>query len=310
MIGPQEESDRAQRAALYHRTFGPALVEQRASDLGGDNEADKEVEQEDTGLGRRVPQRDLRVFTGEEEHRNEHQHAHEQHEVLHQERPIAEDANRDKRRLGAQFDEPERHQQRYSRGDGAAGGRASPSPDVGLLETEHAQPDSRRHQGQASVVQPGRTVLGVRAADCNQQQGNEGDRDVDPEDGPPRPLRQVTTEDRANGGEAAGHPEEQGQGAAAFSQAEGAHHDGERGRVHDCSAGALQSPRSDYPCLGCTAFGRQAAQTRGHREHHDAEDNHPTMAQNVGEPSAQREQCRQRQQIGVHRPLKPGARQP
>ena len=46
---PEPEADRGERAAEHDRTLGPDAVEHPAADLGGDHEAEEEVEQDEAG---------------------------------------------------------------------------------------------------------------------------------------------------------------------------------------------------------------------------------------------------------------------
>ena len=82
------------------------------------------------------------------------------------------------------------------------------------------EPDARRDQHGAAVVdrRPRYWVFGL--GDPDQDECDQGDGDVDPEDGPPGPLGQVPAEDRADGGQPAGDAEEEGQRLPALSQRE------------------------------------------------------------------------------------------
>jgi hypothetical protein len=135
------------------------------------------------------------------------------------------------------------------------------------------------------------------------------DGDVDPEDRAPRPLREVAAEDRADRGEAAGDAEEERQRAPAFAQRERLHDDRERGGEHDRAARALDHAEGDDPRLGEAALGREPAHRGGGGEDDDAERDHLAVPDGVREASAEREQRREREQVGVDRPLHAGARQ-
>ncbi len=182
-----------------------------------------------------------------------------------------------------------------------------PAPDARLLEAEHAQRDAGRDQGQAAVVHPARCPRRHRLGDHDQHQRDDRDRDVDPEDRAPRPLRQVAAEDRAHGGQAARDAEEGRQRPSPLAQRVGVDDDGQRGRVHDRAACALKDPEEDQPRLGQAALGRGPAQRRRHGEQHDAEHDHLAVPDGVGEPAAEGEQRRQREQVGIDAPLHPGA---
>jgi hypothetical protein len=103
-------------------------VEHAPADLGGDHEADEEVEQEQTGLRGRLAQGDLGVLAGEEEHRDEGQHGDAEDEVLDQEGPDPEDAHLHEGRPGAELDEVEHDQEDQAGGDAQADGRVAPTP--------------------------------------------------------------------------------------------------------------------------------------------------------------------------------------
>ena len=91
--GPQTEADRGDGTADHDGPLGPLPVEHAAADLGGDHEADEEVQEEESGFGRRLVQRDLRILAGKEEDRDEGHHGDHQHDVLHREGADAEDGD-------------------------------------------------------------------------------------------------------------------------------------------------------------------------------------------------------------------------
>ena len=137
-----------------------------------------------------------------------------------------------------------------------------------------------------------------------------GDRDVDPEDGPPRPLRQVAAEDRPDGRQATGDPEEERERLAALAEGEHVDHDGERGREHEGAAGSLDHPERDDPRLGDGPLGGEPAQRRRADEDDHADDAHLGVAEDVRQPAAQGEQRGQGDQVAVHHPLHAGRGQP
>ena len=80
-----------QRAAEHHRALGAAQVEHATTDLRGRGEAGEEDQQIEPGVAGVVAQRDLRVDRGEEEHRDERDLRKQQHGVVDDEGPVAED---------------------------------------------------------------------------------------------------------------------------------------------------------------------------------------------------------------------------
>ncbi len=68
--------------------------------------------------------------------------------------------------------------------------------------------------------------------------------------------------------------------------------------------------RKDHdPGFGKAAFRRQPAERRRHGEHDHAEHDHPLVPDRVGEPAAEGEERREREQVGVDGPLDTGARE-
>jgi hypothetical protein len=143
----------------------------------------------------------------------------------------------------------------------------------------------------------------------DQHQRDHRDRNVDPENRSPRPLGQVAAEDRADRGETAGDAEEQCQCLAPLPQRVRVDDDRERGRIHDRATEALQRAERHQPCFGRAAFRREPAHRRCDREDDDTERDHFPVADGVAQAPAEREERRQRQQIGVDRPLHAGAGQ-
>ena len=137
-----------------------------------------------------------------------------------------------------------------------------------------------------------------------------GDRDVDPEDRPPRPLGEEAAERGADRGQAAGDAEEERQRLAALAQLEGLHHDRERGREHDRAADALHARGTSRatPRRRCPSASARTAPTRPRRRSRRAITicRWPTR---VGEAAAEGEERGQRQQVGVDRPLHAGGGQ-
>ena len=186
----------------------------------------------------------------------------------------------------------------------------SPEPRAGLLEAEHREAHGARDQHGAAVVQAtGMLALGrVRAGGEHERDDRDGD--VDPEDRAPGPFGQEAAEQRADGGEPAGDPEEGGQRLAALAQGVGLHHDRQRSREHDGRAGALQHAEGDHPCLADPARRRRPAQRRAGGEADHAHDHHPPAPGDVGELAAEGEQRRQREHVAVDDPLGAGRGEP
>ena len=170
--------------------------------------------------------------------------------------------------------------------------------------------DPHRHEHGAPVVDPRRHRFVLGLGHERQHQCDDRHRDVHPEDGTPRPLRQVAPEDRPDRGQAAGDAEEDGECPSPLTQGEGAHHDGERGREHERATGTLHDAEGHDPRFGDAALRRETAHDRGPGEDDHPEDAHAAMAEDVGQPPAQGEQSRQGQEIGVDHPLHAGGAEP
>ena len=206
----------------------------------------------------------------------------------------------------AQLVEDEGDEQGGAGGDAEPGDGAAPAPDARLLQAEHGEPHAGGDQHRAAVVERRRVLLVVRLGDRDQHERGDRDRDVDPEDRPPGPLGQVAAGDRPDRGEGAGEAEEDRQRAAALAQREGGEDDRQGGREHQRRAGALDHAEDDDPRL-CRAAGRGgAAQRRGGGEDDDADHDHAPVPGDVGEPAAEGEQGREREQVAVDDPLHPG----
>jgi hypothetical protein len=78
---------------------------------------------------------------------------------------------------------------------------------------------------------------------------------------------------------------------------------------HDRRARALDHPEHDHPGLARVAGRRGAAERRGPGERDHADHDHAAVPGDVREAPAECEQSRQREQIGVHDPLRAGGRQ-
>ena len=167
----------------------------------------------------------------------------------------------------------------------------APAPEHRLLQAEDAQPDAGRDEHGAPVVDRRPLVLGLRLRHGDQGQRDQGDGDVHPEDGPPRPLGQVAAQDRADGRQPPGDPEEQRQRLAALAQGERVDHDGQGGREHERAAGALDDPERDDPGLGApTPWASGRTWSTRTDEDDDADHAHLGVAEDVREPSAQGEE--------------------
>jgi hypothetical protein len=80
---------------------------------------------------------------------------------------------------------------------------------------------------------------------------------------------------------------------------------GPSGNVVVISDSAVHRPGGQQPGLG----GGEAAEQRGQRKHDDAGDEDPAPAEDVTGPAAEQQQAAERQRVGVHHPLEPGARE-
>ena len=127
----------------------------------------------------------------------------------------------------------------------------------------------------------------------DQHQGDDGHGYVDPEDGPPGPLGEVTAQDRPHRSEAARDAEEQRQGSAPLVEAEGLDHDAQSGGEHDGASSTLDDPEGHDPGLGRGALRSQAAHGGSGREDDDPEHHHLAVPDGVSEAAAEREKSRQ-----------------
>ncbi len=296
-------------ASKISLAFEPALVEDPAADLRCRREAGEEDEEVEPGVRRRPAERDLRVHRREEEHRNEDCRREEQDHVLGCERAVLEDAHPDQRRRRPELIADEHNQDDEPDGDESDGRDAPPAPRARLLEPGDAEPHGRRHQDRAGPVdrRPFVVVDGLgnrRQHECDDRHG-----DVHPEDRAPRPLAEISTGGGTDGREPARDREEHRQRPATLVKGEGLDHDRQRGRVHERGAGALHDTERDDPDLGDVAGRRQPVQGRRAGEDHDAEDQHLAVAEDIGEPAAEREQRRKGDEVTVDHPLQAGRRE-
>jgi hypothetical protein len=150
--------------------------------------------------------------------------------------------------------------------------------------------------------------VGGRLGDDDQHQGDDGHRDVHPEDRPPCPLGEIAAEDRADGGEAAGDAEEE---ASALPRSR---------RANVCTtmasaAGNMIAPPAPWTTRKVTihASARLPLGVRPHMAEAPAKMMTPSTtifgAHGVGQAAAEGEEGGQRQQVGVDRPLHAGAGQ-
>ena len=243
----------ATSAAADHGWSRAFLVEDPPAALGGDDEAGEEDQQVEAGFRGAFAERYLRVHAGEEEERDEGDHQQEEDRVVDREGAVGEDADLHQRELGPQLVEDEGDEQGDAGGDAEPGGRAAPAPDARLLQPEHGEPHAAGDQHRAAVVERRRVLFVGRLGDRGEDEGDDRDRDVDPEDRPPGPLGQVAAGDRADRGEGAGEAEEDRQRPAALADREGAEDDRQRRREHQRRAGPLDHAEGDHPGLGRAA---------------------------------------------------------
>ena len=79
--------------------------------------------------------------------------------------------------------------------------RITPSPRDRLLQAEDAQADAGGDEHRAQVIDRVSLVLRLGLRHGDEQQGDQGNRNVDPEDGPPGPLGEVAAEGLADSAE-------------------------------------------------------------------------------------------------------------
>ena len=305
LTGPQVEADGGDSAPDHHRSFGASPVQNAPAELGGNHEAQEEIQQNEAGLRRGLAQSDLGVLTGKEEHWNEHQHRYEQHDVLGQERPDAKDAHLDEGIRGAHLDEAEDDKKDDARDNAEPGTRVMPTPDRGLLKAHDAQAHPTCDQHESPIVDPGRLIGRDRIGDGDQYQGDDRDRYVHPEDRPPGPLGEDAAEYGTDRRQPAGDSEEQGQGLPPLVQAEGLYHDGQSGGKHDRRARSLDQAEHHYPGLSNRPFRSESAQGGRPGEDNHPENGHLLVPHGVGQAPPEGKEGGQRQQVGVDGPLNP-----
>jgi hypothetical protein len=233
-------------------------------------------------------------------------HQQEEDGVVDREGAVLKDADPQQRVGDLQLEGDEDPDQDQAGGDAEPGRGAAPAPDARLLQAEHGEAHAAGDQEGAAVVERRRVLLVVGLRFRGEEEGDQRDRDVDPEDRPPGPLGQVAAGDRADRGEAAGDGEEDRHRAAALVQREGVEDDRQRGREHQRRAGALDDAEDDQPGLVERAGRGGAAEGGGGGEDDDADHDHAAVAGDVGEAAAEGEQRREREQVAVDDPLHPG----
>ena len=184
----------------------------------------------------------------------------------------------------------------------------APAPDARLLQAEHDQAHRAADQDRAAIVDLRGTLLVVRLGYPDQHQGDDRHGDVDPEDRPPGPLREDPAGERPDRRQPARDAEEDRHRTAPLIDGKGGDHDRHRGREHQRGARALDDAEEDQPRFGDRPLRRQPAARRGDREHEHADHHHAPAAEHVAEPAPEGEQRRQRQQVAVDHPLRPGPR--
>ena len=188
------------------------------------------------------------------------------------------------------------------RGRTAHDPRGSPSVRVRLDEPvgEREEPDRRRRE--ARQVEPlswvGSRDSSIRRKLAKMPQDPDGH--VDEEDPvPARVLGEQPADERADRERERRDARPDPDRCAPLARRERRGDDRQRRRVHQRRAGTLQDPRSDEH----VAAGREAAQQRGEREHHDAHHEDQASAVRVGELAADQHQRREGERIARDDPL-------
>src|SRR5665213_62276 len=213
------------------------------------------------------------------------------------------------RRFRVALDEIEDDDQRQSGRDRDSNAGITPTPYRRLLESEDTQGHAAGDQHETAVVHSSRHVLGERLGNHDQYQGDKGYGNIHPEDGSPRPFREVAAQNRTEGGKATGDAEEDRQRFAALAKREGLHDDGQGGGEHDGTAGPLNHTERHDPRFGNRSLRGQSTHRRRRRKENHTERHHFPVTDGVGEAPAKGEECRQRKQVAVYGPLDTGARQ-
>ena len=152
---------------------------------------------------------------------------------------------------------------------------------------------SRRDAGPRTLRQPRE----------RQQRRHHSDGHVDPEDPVPvETLGHPTADQRATGDGESGNASPESQDHATPLGREGARQDGKGKRGHHGGSQTLHGPCSDQR-LRCR---RQRARGRGHAEQRQASGEHPAAAEAVSERGGGDDARRERECVGVDRPLQGG----
>ncbi len=169
--------------------------------------------------------------------------------------------------------------------------------DQAVDQREEAGGDEHR----AGDVERRRTRI-LRLVDRVQRHdgGHDADRHVDPEDGRPVDLiDQEAAEQRPEREPERRDARPDADGGRDLAARERRDDDRERERVHQRATRALDRPERDQLMVG----GRERAGRGGDREHDQADEEHALAAEAVAELAAEQDQRREREHVGVDRPL-------
>src|SRR6266511_2272543 len=192
------EPDRLQREPDAHDPRPRDAIRERACDRRDEDRHRRPGEDAEAGAEGRVTLHGLEELR-EQEDRAEHAEEHEQRgDVRLRERPVAEEAHRQHRRLRAQLPEDEQGDQHRAGADRAHDLETSPADAVTADEPPDDPEQTRAREPEAGQVElRARPPALVQAAPGERDQ-QQPDRDVEPEDPLPRhPLDDGAADERA-----------------------------------------------------------------------------------------------------------------
>ena len=303
-VGPDAQQEqqpaRGHQGPDGHRQPWPDAPGQRAH-ARREQEHDHRERQQGRARGHRAEARHgLQLQDQHEEHDAQRPVDEQRGGVGRAEHGVGEERGRHERVPRAHLDQHEGDQRDHARGRGAQPDRGDPvGTERGEPPGEQAQPE--RAEDRAGHVEPRRRLLvaAFRHVAERDDDDQRRERDVDQEDGPPRPLDEPSAEERADG---ARDPAEARPGAHRRRAVGPVERGGDEGEAPGCeqrAADALQRPRRDQDLGG----GGQAAGERRQREPRHADEEDPLAAEVVAERATEQDQRRQRQRVGVDRPL-------
>ncbi len=204
---------------------------------------------------------------------------------------VAEQPQLDQRRAAADLDAPlEQHETGQDRRGGRQAGEGPPRP-AGVRPLDEGVDEQHQGDGDdadaAEVEPPGRGRARLRREPPAGEQGQQADRQVDEEDGPPSQAEHIGLDEQAaedDAGEGGGALDDAvgGEGPAALVGRERDLNDGQHLREHHGPGEALEDAGGDEQFRA----GGQAAQHGRERESGHADQKDALATENVAEPAA------------------------